>query len=129
MAESANEAVPLKDSLEAAQHELWRWAGMQLVPWGKVQTDDYNFRSWARKGSDQLLKAGCFYEFVRESHQFRCLIVLRTKRKPKKLLGTIPLMEFKGSSADQEELWESGWAKWLDNFANEIISNKSFAEL
>jgi hypothetical protein len=76
MTESANESLPLKDSLEAAQQELWRWAGVQVVPWGELQTDDYDFRTWARNGSDKLLEVGCFYEFARESHQFRCLIVL-----------------------------------------------------
>ena len=66
MTETANEPVPLKDSWEAKQQELWSWAGMQVVPWGKLQTDDYDFRSWARNGSDELLEAGCFYEFARE---------------------------------------------------------------
>jgi hypothetical protein len=129
MTESANESLPLKDSLEAAQQELWRWAGVQVVPWGELQTDDYDFRTWARNGSDKLLEVGCFYEFARESHQFRCLIVLRTKPKPKGLRGTGPWMKVKGNILDFENLWASGLEKWLDNFTNDLISNKSFAEL
>jgi hypothetical protein len=126
---SENELVPVKVSRYPWQQKLWDWAAIHVVPWSELRTDDYDFRPWAKNASDELLNAGCFYEFARESHLYRCWLVLGTRHKPKELCGTISLIEFKGSSAAYQYLFESGWATWLDNFADQLISNKPFAEL
>ena len=70
-----------KDDFEVRQEALWRWAAERVPPWGKVQKDDYDFRSWMKKGArEELLSAGCLYEYARESLIFRCLLVLNTPK-------------------------------------------------
>jgi hypothetical protein len=78
----------------------------KLSPWGRLQTDDYDFRSWAKDASNKLLNAGCLYEYARESHQFRCLL-----------------------STGFVDLSWSGWQCWLKDFTDQLVANKSFAEL
>ena len=51
-------------------------AAKGVVPWTQLNPKDYNFRSWAARGSKELLRAGCVYEYVRESRKLRCLLVL-----------------------------------------------------
>jgi hypothetical protein len=129
MTEPSKEPGPSQDEWHIRQQQLWRWADSQLVPWGKIRSDDYDFQAWTKDASDEMLNAGCLYEYARESHTFRCWLVLRTKPKPKELCGTIPFLQFKPSSVGYDYLWETGWGKWLDNFVNELVSNQSFAEL
>ena len=38
-----------KDDFEVRQEALWRWAAERVPTWGKVQKDDYDFRSWMKK--------------------------------------------------------------------------------
>jgi hypothetical protein len=38
-------------------------------------------------------------------------------------------LEFKGSSAGHNHLFRSGWGTWLDNFAEDLIANKSFEKV
>jgi hypothetical protein len=61
-----------KDDFEVQQEALWGWAAERVPPWGKMQKDDYDFRSWIKKGErrEELLSAGCLYEYARESHKF-----------------------------------------------------------
>src|SRR5207249_7407852 len=57
------------------EKELERRAAERLRPWGKPQSDDYDFRSWTKKdASKELLEAGCFYEYARESRKLRGLL-------------------------------------------------------
>ena len=56
--------------------ELERWAADRVKPWHKFQPNDYDFRSWTKGASKELLEAGCIYEYVREPYKLRCLIVL-----------------------------------------------------
>ena len=61
-----------KDDFEVRQQALCRWAAERVPPWGKVQKDDYDFSSWMEKGArEELLSAGCLYEYARESQKFR----------------------------------------------------------
>jgi hypothetical protein len=129
MTDSPSERHWLQQELEARQRELWRWAATQVTAWDKLWTNDYDFRNWAKTASDEVLNGGCLYEFARESRQFRCLLVLRNKPKPKELCGTAAFMEFKGNSSGYVYLLDSGWLRWLDNFLDELIANRSFAEL
>jgi hypothetical protein len=132
MSDTSDAQLPLRDDLEARQKELWRWAAKRVVPWGKLQKDDCNFRHWVKDEkteSIELLRASCLYEYARESHKLRCLLVFDSKQKPKELLGTVTVVEFKGSSAGYIHLLDSGWGRWLSNFADELIANKSFAEV
>jgi hypothetical protein len=75
MSGTSGEQLSSKDDLSARQKDLWAWAAARLTPWGKPQKDDYDFR-WAKDASEELLSAGWLYEYARESHKFRCLLVL-----------------------------------------------------
>ncbi len=119
----------LKDDLEARQKERWRWAAKHVVPWGKLETHDYDFRSWAKKESKECLDAGCLYEYARESHKFRCLLVLWDPGRKRERSETRPMIKFEGSSAWHMHLLESGWESWLRHFADPLVGNKSFDEV
>src|SRR5215475_8174628 len=51
-------------------------AAKRVVPWSGLNPNDYNFRSWAAQGKKELLRAGCVYEYARESRKLRSLFVL-----------------------------------------------------
>jgi len=58
------------------QHqELELEAAKRVVPWTEIRPDDYRFK-WARNENKELLRAGCVYEYARESRKLRCLLVL-----------------------------------------------------
>lgn len=126
---SGHENFPHKKECE---QDLLAWAATRLTPWGKPQKDDYEFR-WANDASEERLKAGLVYEYARESHKFRCLLVIdRTPREERFWSAgcpdhpSPPLIEYERRSRD---LLKSGWETWLCSFADELIANKSFAEL
>jgi hypothetical protein len=106
MSGTSDEQLLPKDGFKARQKKLWGWADKQVVPWGRLQTDDYDFRSWAKDASNELLNAGCLYEYARESHQFRSLL-----------------------STGFVDLSWSRWQYWLKDFTDQLVANKSFAEL
>jgi hypothetical protein len=125
------EAAPANDDFEARQKELWRWAAERLPPWGNPEKDDYDFsssRSWTEGANEELLNAGCLYEYARESHKFRCLLVLNNRKREERS-GLLTCIEYEGNSAGDVHLITSGWHRWLGDFAEELIANKSFAEL
>jgi hypothetical protein len=114
---------------EVQQEALWRWAAERVPAWGKVQKDDYDFSSWMKKDArEELLSAGCLYEYARESHKFRCLLVLNNRKREERS-GPLTCIEYEGNSAGDVHLIRSGWHRWLGDFAEELIANKSFAEL
>ena len=69
-----------KDDFEVRQEAQWRWAAERLRPWGKAQKDDYDFSSWTEGAREELLSAGCLYEYVRESQTFRSFLYSDTRR-------------------------------------------------
>ena len=93
-----------KDDFEVRQEALWRWAAERVSPWGKVQKDDYDFSSWMKKDArEELLSAGCLYEYARESHKFRCWLVLN-KRTREERSGTLTCIKYEGNSAGDVHL-------------------------
>jgi hypothetical protein len=76
------------------------------------------------------LNAGCLYEYAREWHKYRCWLVLRhTPKRERFWLPRLIGLEFEGSSAGHNHLFMSGWGTWLDNFAEDLIANKSFEKV
>ena len=78
--------------------------------------------------NEELLRAGCLYEYARESHAFRCLLVLNNRKREERS-GQLTCIEYEGDSAGNVHLIRSGWDMWLNGFADELIANTSFAEL
>jgi hypothetical protein len=78
------------------------WAKARLVPWGKLQKD------------------------ARESYEFRCFLALDKRER-----GQFPAIgtKFQRSSEGNIHLLRSGWETWLYDFADELVANKSFAEV
>jgi len=119
----------VRDEFEVRREALWHWAAERVPPWGKVRKDDYDFSSWMKKGArEDLLSAGCLYEYARESYKFRCLLVLNNRKREERS-GPLTCIEYEGNSAGDVHLIRSGWHRWLGDFADELIANKSFAEL
>jgi hypothetical protein len=77
MSDAADEQV-LRQHLES-------WAANRVSAWCELLEGDYDFRSWAKDASKQLLQAGSIYEYARESRKLRCLLALmnpnRTREK------------------------------------------------
>jgi hypothetical protein len=121
--------LPPKDDLDARQKELWRLAAKHVVPWDKLQRNDYDFQSWTKNASDDLLNAGCCYEYARESHKLRCLLVICALKRKRKLTGPLVLKISEYPTRWGTYLIESGWERWLSTFTDELASNKSFADL
>jgi hypothetical protein len=121
------------------EREAWRWADTQLTSWGRPQNYDYDFFKsckWTKGASNDLLNAGCLYEYARESHKYRCWLVLR--RAPTRDRFWLPRLiglEFERNSdgsvrnAGHNHLFMSGWGRWLDKFALDLIANKSFEKV
>jgi hypothetical protein len=127
------EQLPPKDDLDAPQKELWRLAAKHVVPWDKLQRNDYDFQSWTKDArndeNDDLLNAGCCYEYARESHKLRCWLVLLELKRKRELTGPLFLKISEQPTRWGMYLIESGWDTWLRTFTDELASNKSFAEL
>jgi len=126
MSKSPTQRPPIQ--IELLPEELWRWAAERLTGWGKLQPNDYNFGSWAKKENPGLLNAGCLYEYARDSQRFRCLLVIENTPREKRWWPPF-VIEFKGQSAGWHYLSMSGWETWLRGFPDELIANKNFADL
>lgn len=110
---------------EAKQPERWRKAAKSVVLSGELQPEDYHFR-WAK--DVKLIDAGCAYEYARESHKFRCWLILTDDRRKRKGSGST-FIEFKGPSGGFVWLARSGWKTWLRSFTDKLVANKSFARV
>jgi hypothetical protein len=109
------------------RHDRERWAAERVKPWGKPQRDDYDFHSWAKGAPKELLKAGCIYEYARESRKLRCLLVLMSAAKKRRDSESC---SFEGLRQDDADRALSGaLLYWLMEFADHLADNKSFAEL
>jgi hypothetical protein len=94
------------------QEAVWCWAAERVPPWGKLGKDDYDFRDWMEVDDEELLSAGCLYEYARESHFFRCVLVLYNRRPEERVRGLV-CMEYDGNSAGNVHLIRGGWDTWL----------------
>jgi hypothetical protein len=116
-------------------------AAKRVVPWTRLNPNDYDFRSWAAQGRTELLRAGCAYEYARESRKLRCLFVLINSafqkatqaeethsRPPFEGMQFLSLC-FGGLRYKDALLQLGGWFGWLRRFTKELADNKSFAEL
>ena len=128
MSGTSDEQFQKENDLARLREEQWRWAREQVVPWGELEEDDYNFRSWARGASVDLLNAGCLYEYARESHKYRCQLIL-SAAKPKRWRGIGTWTECERPTTWYIHLLLSGGDTWLSTFAAELARNLSFAEL
>jgi hypothetical protein len=69
-------------SEQAKQQELETWATNHIRQWSrKLQTDDYDFRSWAQGANKKCMRAGAVYEYARESRKLRCLLALMNPKR------------------------------------------------
>jgi hypothetical protein len=66
------------------QKSLETWAADRVKAWADLQENDYDFCSWAKGASRQLLQAGAVYEYARESRKLRCLLALMNPKRPRK---------------------------------------------
>jgi len=132
-----------KKSTETSKNqpqELELEAAERVVIWAGLAPNDYDFRSWAMDKNTELLRAGCVYEYARESRKFRCLLVLinmafekgwpdedTQSRHP-------PGFQFLSFSFEGLRYKDAlhhlgGWFGWLRRFTDDLADNKSFADL
>jgi hypothetical protein len=129
---------------------LENWAADRVRPWRGLHEDDYDFRSWAKNASKQLLRAGAIYEYARESRKLRCLLALMDPRRPRENWEMVrpgnvdgkppdprdPLAQAMPLPCSFEDLNEHGAEHALGGFlyclsalADYLADNISFAEL
>ncbi len=103
--------------------EAWE----HVKKWGTPQRDDYDFKAWTRGASTELLRAGCIYEYARESNRLRCLLVSMRDAAQKRsqheysafdFLRAIAITGLGGNVFD-----------WLSRFVDQLADNTSFREL
>src|SRR5262249_34227777 len=74
------EQILPEDDFELLQEARWRSADKRIVRWGILRSEDYYFGDWVDGLSTdervELPDAGCAYEYARESHKFRCWLVV-----------------------------------------------------
>ena len=114
-------------------------AAKRVVSWTRLESNDYDFSGWAAPGSKELLRAGCVYEYARESRKLRCLLVLiksafqearqteneRKQGQPFRFFS----WSFEGLRYKDALLHLGGWFGWLRLFTDELANNRSFADL
>jgi hypothetical protein len=134
--------VKKKDGETARQQQRLEFqAAKRVIPWTGLSSKDYDFTSWAKNGSKGLLRAGCVYEYARESRKLRCLLVLinlafQKARQAEKTHSRPPFhglqflsLSFEGLRYKDAHLWLGGWFGWLRNFTDQLADNTSFAHL
>jgi len=119
---------------------LQYWACSHLVPWQELQSEDYDFRSWAPKMTGKrrlVLEFGCVYEYARESRKLRGLCALMDPKRARRdweVLhrgpgvppATLPC-QFEGLDEHGAEAAIGGWLFVLANLGSALAQNKSFA--
>ena len=129
---AGSEQLSPKDDPDARSKELWQLAADRVIGWRVPEKDDYDFfgrRSWGTGASDDLLNAGCCYEYARESHKLRCYLVLLELKRKREISGPLFLKISEQPTRWGMYLFESGWEEWLETFINELARNLSFAKL
>jgi hypothetical protein len=134
--------VNKKDRASANQQQRSEFqAAKRVIPWTRLNPNDYDFRSWAAQGSREVLRAGCVYEYARESRKLRCLLVLinsafHKAKQAEKTHSRPPFqglqflsLSFEGLRYKDALLRLGGWFGWLRMFTEDLANNKRFAEL
>jgi hypothetical protein len=129
------------ETSKSQPQELELEAAKRVVIWAGLAPNDYDFQSWAMDKNTELLRAGCVYEYARESRKLRCLSVLTNlafqkaiqaekthEQPPFQRLGFLSL-SFEGLRYKDALLWLGGWFGWLRTFTEELADNTSFAKL
>jgi hypothetical protein len=119
------------------QKELERRAAERVNHWSKLEKHDYDFRSWTKH--KELLKAGCIYEYARESRKLRGLLALMNPKRKREAfeIKTLPTIgksynlpcSFEGLREEDARRTLGGALRWLEGFADELAKNMSFAKL
>jgi hypothetical protein len=76
--EEAHEQIQQQEKQRQA---LETWATNRIKSWEKLNPDDYDFQSWAKKAKKNCLSAGAIYEYARESRKLRCLLALMNPKR------------------------------------------------
>jgi hypothetical protein len=121
------------------QQKLELQAAERVVSWTGLAPNDYNFRSWATARNQPLIRAGCVYEYARESRKLRCLLVLinsalqKAKQSERERKQSQPFrvlsLSFEGLRYKDALLQLGGWFGWLRLFTDQLADNTSFAGL
>jgi hypothetical protein len=146
--EEAHEQIQQQEKQRQA---LETWAVDRVKPWPrKLRIDDYDFRSWAKNASKELMRAGASYEYARESRKLRCLLTLTNPKRPREDWEMVrpaivdgkqpdpsdPLAQPRPFPCSFEDLDEheaeralDGYLYCLRDLADYLVDNISFAEL
>jgi hypothetical protein len=124
------------------QQRLELRAAERVVPWSGLAPNDYDLKSWATARNTSLVRAGCVYEYARESQKLRCLLVLinaefeKERQAEQSQTQSQPfhgsdflLFSFKGLRYRDALLELGGWFGWLRCFTDQLADNTSFADL
>jgi hypothetical protein len=136
------------------QEELETWSAHRVNQWPrKLQTDDYDFRSWADGASKSRLQAGAIYEYASESRRLRCLVALMNPKRPREAwevmrpalidgrrpepgeIESYPAQatwlpcSFEGLDEHEAERVLGGFLYCLSDLADYLADNISFGEL
>jgi hypothetical protein len=92
--------------------------------WGKRAKHDYEFR-WTKGANKELVEAGCIYEYVRESWQWRCWLVMMNESDYDGMKARLVNPEWPEAARRgvPDEM------QWLIRFADELADNTSFEDL
>jgi hypothetical protein len=132
-----NKGLPSEEAHEQIQQqatqqvELERWAADRVKPWPrKLQSDDYDFRSWAKDASKNCLRAGAVYEYARESRRLRCLLALMNPKRPR-TDWEIELLPYCFENLNERDAARAlgGLLYCLRDLADYLADNISFGEL
>jgi hypothetical protein len=113
------------------RERLEKWAADQVKPWPrKLQSDDYDFRSWGQDASKNCLRAGAVYEYARESRNLRCLLVLMNPKRPRED-WEIELLPFSFENLNERNAARAlgGFLYCLCDLADYLANNITFGDL
>jgi hypothetical protein len=127
--EEAHEQIQQQEKQRQA---LETWAADRVKPWPrKLRIDDYDFRSWAKNASKQLLRAGAIYEYARESRKLRCLLALMNPKRTREDWEEPALLPYCFENLNERDATRAldGYLYCLCDLAAYLADNMSFGEL
>lgn len=117
----------MSDATDDGQRRLEFWAADHVKPWGELQADDYNFRSWAKGASKNCMQAGAVYEYARESRKLRCLLALMNPKRPREQWERSRRSRLI-SLSPQGSIFDAPSDGWLAaDFTNQIVNDKALS--